>query len=115
MDIFNLKKNIKIVFKSAELVYKSQDYTSATILYFKTLFLLLDQFLLEKHGKSPKDHTERFRVLESSEKNYYEFLDKNFRIYRNTYNTTINKTDCDSVRKYVIKFIKDRNIEIWIK
>ena len=37
-----LLKNIKQVFSSAESIYSINNYTSATILYFKTWFVILD-------------------------------------------------------------------------
>jgi len=112
MSESELKKNIKIIFKSAELVYKVKDYTSATILYFKTLFLILDLHILKTQGKIPKDHTERFRMLEISESDYYKFLDKNFKIYRSTYNISIDKKDCEVVKKYVYELIKNEKLDI---
>ena len=50
--------------KSADQIYGVNDFTSATILYFKTLFAIQDYILLQKIGYAPKDHTERFRLLE---------------------------------------------------
>ena len=60
------KEQILIFKKSADSLYKSSDYTSATILYFKTLFAVQDFLLLEETGESPKDNTIRFRQLESN-------------------------------------------------
>ncbi len=57
------KKQILIFKNSADTLYLSKDYTSTTILYFKTLFTIQDFLLLEKIGSSPKDHTERFKQL----------------------------------------------------
>ncbi|HLC46716.1 MAG TPA: hypothetical protein VJI75_03155 [Candidatus Nanoarchaeia archaeon] len=59
------KQQISIFKKSADTLYSSGDYTSATILYFKTLFAIHDFLLLEETGNSPKDHSERFRSLEA--------------------------------------------------
>lgn len=93
MDKDELISNTRKIFSSAELVFENKDYTSATILYFKTVFGVLDIILLEKEGKTPKDHTERFRMLEKKYPDLYEFLDKYFRIYRDTYSTAIEKKD----------------------
>lgn len=57
------KKQILIFKRSADNIHLSKDYTSAVILYFKTLFAMQDFLLLEKIGNSPKDHTERFKLL----------------------------------------------------
>ena len=102
----------KKVLNSAEIVYKTGDYTSATILYFKALFMLLDSIILKSQGKSPKDHTERFRVLEKNFSDLYLILDKYYQVYRNTYTVSISKEICEEVHgavklvveKYKIKF-----------
>jgi uncharacterized protein (UPF0332 family) len=107
-----LEKNIKIILNSAELVYNSKDYTSSTILYFKTIFSVLDLILLKSEGKTPKDHKERFRMLELSHKNLYEFMDKYFKIYRDTYSISIDKETCKDIRKNVKRIIKEHKIPI---
>ena len=71
--------------KSAEKVFKDGDFTSATILYFKTWFAIQDYFLLKELGMSPKDHGERFRILEKQYPEDYKKLDKEFSTYRDTY------------------------------
>jgi len=107
-----MAENVKIVFGSAELVYSRKDYTSATILYFKALFAALDLMLLKSKGKMPKDHTERFRMLEDFDAERYEFLDKYFKIYRDTYTLSIDKETCDKVRKNVKRIIDESGIEV---
>lgn len=107
-----LIKNIRSFFNSAELVYKNNDYTSSCILYFKVLFALFDYVILTSGYEVPKDHTERFRTLETHFPSLYKNLDKLYPIYRNTYSTSINKSDCDLVRNYVIRVIKEQKIQI---
>ena len=105
-----LKENILRFFKSANLVYKDKDFTSAAILYFKTLFAVLDLIIINDIGKSPKDHTERFRILESKYSELYAVLDKIFPVYRDTYTATISKDICDKVRSDVEQIIKEQGI-----
>lgn len=107
-----LADNIKTIYGSAETVYRNKDYTSATILYFKALFSMIDLILLKAKGKSPKDHTERFRMLEEFNINLYEFLDKYFKIYRDTYSISINKETCDKLRENVKRVIKEYKIQV---
>ena len=71
--------------KSADTLYTSGDYTSATILYFKTLFAIQDFILLEKIGESPKDHNSRFMSLEQNFPDLFQELDIEFSTYRDTY------------------------------
>jgi uncharacterized protein (UPF0332 family) len=106
MDAAQLKDNVRKILSSANLVYDNKDYTSATILYFKALFGVIDVILLQKIGKTPKDHTERFRILEDVEPSIFMFLDSHFKIYRDTYTTSIDKQTCDDVRTYAKKIME---------
>ncbi len=103
-------KNILQFKKSADSLFDSKDYTSATILYFKTLFAIQDYILLEKVGQSPKDHNERFRLLEKNFPECYEKLDKEFQTYRDTYSKIINKEICDRIKKLTENEIKHYKI-----
>jgi len=105
-----LKYQIKVLLNSSNLVYDSKDYTSATILFFKSLFVILDYLLLKKTGKSPKDHSERFRMLKKNIPRLYTFLDKYFPLYRQTYSITIEKEKCDKIKENVEKLIEEYKI-----
>lgn len=107
-----LVDNVKMFWKSGELVYSTKDYTSATILYFKSLFVLLDYILYRSIGETPKDHTERFRLLENSHPELYFIIDKYFQVYRNTYSIKISKEKCEEVRNNVKRIIEEQNIQI---
>lgn len=107
-----LIKNIKTLLKSARLVYDSRDYTSATILYFKCLFVISDYIILKKTGKSPKDHFERFRIAEKDFPELYLLLDKYFPVYRDTYSNTIEKEECAEIKENVERIIKEYKIQI---
>lgn len=102
--------NLKSLSGSAKLVYESGDFTSATVLYFKALFCVLDYVILDHKGFIPKSHTERFRILETDFIEYYNMLDKYFPIYQQTYSTKISKTVCDEIIKNVKKIIEKNRI-----
>ncbi|MBU3896448.1 MAG: hypothetical protein KJ697_00750 [Nanoarchaeota archaeon] len=111
MDIkTELLNNVKRIHKSAEMVYSSEDYTSACILYFKALFIVLDYIILISGKELPKDHTQRFRILEKSFPAMYGVLDKIYPIYKNSYSTSISKKNCDEARAYVNRLIKEYKI-----
>lgn len=112
MTELELINNIKQVLRSAELVYNDGDFTSATILYFKALFTILDFILLKNIGRTPKDHTERFRMLETNYSDLYEFTDKYFGVYRSTYSSSVDKKTCNDVRENVSKIIKKYKIPV---
>jgi len=84
---------------SADTLYSKSDFTSAAILYFKTLFAIQDFLLLEEIGESPKDHSERFRKLEKYFPDLFHELDLEFPTYRDTYSKIIDKEICDRTRK----------------
>ena len=95
------KEQILVFKKSADSLYKSADYTSATILYFKTWFAIQDYILLDKEGQSPKDHNERFRMLEKDFNETFIQLDKEFSTYRDTYSKIISRETCERIKKIV--------------
>lgn len=107
-----LLKNIKNFKNSAEIVYGSGDYTSSTILYFKCLFAVLDFIILQKKGKTPKDHTERFKILKEGFPELYSFLDKYYTIYRQTYSLTIDKPTCNEIKKNAERIIKEYKVNV---
>ena len=87
--------------RSADIIFDSEDYTSATILYFKTLFAIHDFILLKKIGYAPKDHTERFKLLKKEFPKEYEEIDSEFNTYRSTYNNVISKETCKRIKELV--------------
>jgi len=95
------KEQILVFKKSADTLYTSKDYTSATILYFKTLFAIQDHILLEKTGESPKDHTARFRSLEKHFPDLFKELDVEFTTYRDTYSKIVDKDTCERIKRIV--------------
>jgi len=105
------KEHILIFKKSADSLYLDGDYTSATILYFKTLFAIQDFLLLEETGDSPKDHTLRFRQLQKYFPDLYRELDVEFGTYRDTYSKIIGKETCLRIKKIVENDIKKYKIK----
>ena len=87
--------------RSADKVFESNDFTSATILYFKTLFAIQDFILLQKIGYAPKDHTERFRLLKKEFPDSYTIIDSEFNTYRSTYSRILSKETCNRIKKVV--------------
>jgi len=105
------KQQILVFKASADTLYASKDYTSATILYFKTLFAIQDFLLLEKTGESPKDHNVRFRKLEKHFPDLFREIDLEFSTYRDTYSKIIDKETCDRIKKLIENDIKKYKIK----
>ncbi|MBN1385672.1 hypothetical protein JW968_01715 [Candidatus Woesearchaeota archaeon] len=104
------KTNILTFKSSADILFSAGDFTSATILYFKTLFAIEDFILLEKIGQSPKDHNERFRMLQKYFPESYTILDKEFSTYRDTYTKILDKPTCSRIRSLVEDEIKRHSV-----
>lgn len=106
----NLLENIRRFKHSGDVVFDMGDWTSSCILYFKTLFVVIDLIIYRRFGKTPKDHSERFRLLEKNFSDYYTTLDKLFPIYRSTYSLLISKEDCEEVKKNVERILEEQGI-----
>ncbi|MEK6893691.1 MAG: hypothetical protein AABX07_05830 [Nanoarchaeota archaeon] len=106
----SLINNIKNFTSSASKIYEVKDYTSATILYFKALFSILDLIVFRKKGFIPKDHSERFRILEKEFSEFYLIADKYFPIYQSSYTRSIEKEVCDEIKENVERIIEEQEI-----
>ena len=110
-----LEQNLLAVIKGfLDSAFKIQtsDNNSACVLYFKALFACIDYILLVKGLGVPKDHDERFRLLENNIPQLYMILDKLFPAYRRTYSTTADKQTCDMVKSYVKRIVKEYAIPL---
>jgi len=105
------KQQILVFKTSADTLYQSKDYTSATILYFKTLFAIQDFVLLEATGESPKDHKSRFRQLEKHFPQMYEEIDLEFSTYRDTYSKIIDLETCQRIKNLIEKNVNKHQIK----
>lgn len=103
-------QNIRKFRASAQLVFEHDDATSATILTFKLLFAVVDYILLIQRGITPKDHGERFRLVQKWLPDLYEILDKDFPVYQDSYSRTIEKEVCKQIQKHVQAIIEKYKI-----
>lgn len=108
----DILKNIKNFMDSARLLYERKDYTSSCVLFFKALFAILDYVLLVSGKGIPKDHSERFRILQNYSNRLYVTLDKLYPIYRSSYSLPVSKEECEEVKKHVEKLAEEYKIKI---
>jgi len=89
-------------------------YKNSTILFSKALFALCDIIIQNKLNKLPKNHTERFRILEQYFKEIYEIADGIFDKYMDSYSKPILKETCEAIKNGIkeIKEISDLPEEI---
>ena len=80
-------------------------YKNSLILFSKALFAVCDILILNKLSRLPKNHSERFRILEEYFSAVYEIVDNIFDKYTNSYSKPILKETCEQI-KNAIKKIK---------
>lgn len=79
---------------------------NAAILFSKALFAVCDIIIQTKLNKLPKNHSERFRILEEYFAEIYNIVDVIFDKYTDSYSKPVLKETCESI-KNGIKKIKD--------
>jgi len=104
--------NMRMFRASIALVYGAKDFTSATVLSFKLFFAVIDYVLLTRKGLSPKDHTERFRLVQKWFPEIYVVLDKDFPIYQDSYTRTIEREVCDRVRGHIDEIVAKYEVPV---
>ncbi len=80
---------------------------SATILFSKALFALIDYILFTKYQKLPKNHTERFRILEAKEEKIYIIVDEVWDKYTDTYSKPSLTESVHILEQAVKKIVKE--------
>src|SRR3989338_2778467 len=85
---------------------EKQRYKNTLILLSKSLFALCDIVIYQKLHKLPKNHTERFRILEQYFPEMYPIIDNLFSHYTDAYNKPILKETCEEMNHGIKKIIK---------
>lgn len=92
-------ENIKRIFienareyhKNALVAENKSEYNTSVTLYFKAISALCDIYIFIKEGKTPSNHTERFRILELKYPEIYKIIDKDFPFYQDSYRAKLTK------------------------
>ena len=92
-------ENIKRIFienareyhKNALVAENKSEYNTSVTLYFKAISALCDIYIFIKEGKTPSNHTERFRILELKYPEIYKIIDKDFPFYQDSYRQNLQK------------------------
>lgn len=72
-------------YESASILAKIGKTKAALILLSKSLFALVDYIIFTKHNKLPKNHNDRFRILEEKETFIYKKVDSVWSKYTDSY------------------------------
>lgn len=95
-----LRENIEEFLESGEDNLKKERFNAATSDFFKAIVVSCD-YLLYYHIKIlPKNHNERFSLLNKHFKEIYISISKLFPIYTKSYNFKIKKGDALLIKKY---------------
>ncbi|MEK6983492.1 MAG: hypothetical protein AABX33_02880 [Nanoarchaeota archaeon] len=78
-------------------------YKNSTILFSKALFAICDVLIQKKLDKLPKNHSERFRILEQYFKEVYGIVDDIFDKYTDSYSKQILKETCYAIKNGIKK------------
>ena len=78
-------------------------YKNSTILFSKALFAICDILIQNKINKLPKNHSERFRILELYFKEIYRIVDEIFDKYTDSYSKPVLKETCYAIKNGIKK------------
>ena len=78
-------------------------YKNSVILFSKALFAICDILIQTKLNKLPKNHSERFRILEQYFKEVYEIIDEIFDKYTDSYSKPVLKETCEAIKNGIKK------------
>lgn len=90
-------------------------YKNSAILFSKALFAVCDILIQNKLNKLPKNHSERFRILENYFKEVYEIVDEVFDKYTDSYSKPILKETCEAIKNGIKKINEVRRLPEEIK
>lgn len=90
-------------YKGAEDELSKERYKNVTILFSKALFAVCDILIQNKLNKLPKNHSERFRILEEYFKEIYHIVDGVFDKYTDSYSKPILKETCEAIKNGIKK------------
>jgi len=98
-------------YESSKVLINLSKKKSALILLSKALFALTDYMIFNKYKKLPKNHSERFRILEEKEYDTYSILNEVWSKYTDLYSKPALE-DSIILLKEAIKKVIEKNEEI---
>ncbi len=110
-----IKKTFLEEYEGAEEQLDKGRYKNAAILSSKALFALCDFLIYSKLNKLPKNHTERFRILEEYFPEVYAIVDNIFSHYTDAYSKPILKETCELIKNGIRKIVRNKELPEEIK
>jgi len=110
-----LKNTFLEEYSSAVLLKGMGKVKSSVILLSKALFALCDYLIFTKYSLLPKNHGERFRILELKEKEIYVLVDSVWAKYTETYSHPSGEEAYKILNKAILEIAKNGSIDSEIK
>jgi hypothetical protein len=90
-------------YQGAKAEYESSRYKNSLILFSKALFALCDILIFQKFEKLPKNHSERFRILQENFSPVYGLVGQVWNDYRDSYSKSSNKESIAKIKDAIKK------------
>lgn len=90
-------------------------YKNAAILFSKALFALCDLIIFNRLKRLPKNHGERFRMLEEYFPDVYVIVDDIFSQYTDAYSKPVLKETGERIKDGIKKIARDQEVSEKIK
>lgn len=110
-----LEKTFIEEYQGAKEQLEKKRYKNATILFSKALFAICDLIIHSKLKKLPKNHGERFRILENYFPDIYIIVDETFEHYTDAYSKPALEKTCKEIENGIKKIIQNNNVSEKIK
>lgn len=108
----NEKKAVFKEFLEEGVSAENRDHFGAAISnYYKALTVMCSYIIVDRLGKTPKNHTEIFLFLKVSFPDIHAIVDEVFKTYTDSYNSLMKKEDCLKIKNAIKETAKIGNIE----
>jgi len=115
INMEELEKTFLEEYQGAAEQLEKERYKNAAILFSKSLFALCDIIIFKKLKKLPKNHIERFRILEEYFPEVYLIVDNIFSHYTDAYSKPVLKETCMSIKDGIKKITGNNELPETIK
>ena len=96
----DLLKNVKEFLESGRENLSKNRFNAAVSDFFKAIVILCDYLIYKEIRVIPKNHNERFLLLERYFKDIYKKVSEFFRTYTKSYNLRLEKEKADELGRY---------------
>mgnify|MGYP005641582211 CR=1 FL=1 len=106
----DLKSTFQEEYSAAQILKQHQKTKSVTILLSKSLFALVDYIIYQEFQKLPKNHSERFRILEQKFPEIYLLVDRVWSSYIDAYNKPAQEKSIKMLEGVIDEIINQQKI-----